>query len=850
MASTRMMTEQHSCLHRSKLLYADSSNHVDAEYRSLESERVAKLRRCSSVDQIYSLLTDTNISEMSDNIQLLDDSSRKVLMNEMLNSATPNIAAAALRRLTQLTSSKRHQHHEAAAWALVDHLENNILLNTRHEPILTRYALLDVLSSLASLEKKRDVTQNENAKRIRELVSALVQTIHDNRESILETSPEELVNTLYSLHVLRFGTSGHSDTQRFASSIATEICQKLIQGYYLGKLTPSDMSIVLTTLSAKNRPLQSEEANLAISLMRRFRKQAVRQSSSSLHLLRALHSVAKIGVRRSENEHATDQTRKIATEANLMAYTTFKGILQSESVADKSSPSLKLLHISNMLSSVSSLHLLKDEDASLRKLWQSFLQKQSTDLLTCVSVDELARFVRTVEASKSSDLALPSWMMVRVGERFLEATRNSNGKESSNVPEAANTILRCAALEWGHNATVMKPFQLVSCLLFTDGQFLARSEAPYLTNYMSFLDKSKYNLHELANMITAKDDPLVTVADRILKQDVSDSVTPAQASRILSSFTSVLTTRSSNRESGVDDFNASTASENTIIMQLFHNLGGHLLTSSQEELSPRDISSALCAYAKASYALDMGIFDHLAESLASRISECTVRQATQSLWACGKMAAWELQSEEQDEDVDTTNAQSQAPPYLSSASEFANFLSLNQREMTSKDVAQTIWALGRLDSVNSGDYDFSLKVGAFLPRARELTPQLTSPEIANILWGISQTGWRDCRSSVESFTERLIELHHSPSGRISPWEAATAMLALGRMQIVNEELFEALSDDILEQLDTTSAQAIANALWAYRSLHVSPPAKLLDCWAIERLGLSPATIATPGDFDN
>ena len=856
--------------HRSQLLYADNSNHVDAEYRSLETECVATLRSCSSMPQIYLALEESVVSRVNVNDRadpLLNSGPKKGVM---IQSASPNVAAAALRRMTQLDSSKRQEHDnksETAMWALADHLLES-LNRPDQELSLTRYALLDVLSSLAFLERKRNINQLQKGVKIRQLSNMIVQRIHKNRELVLETSSAKLVDTLYAFHVLSFGLSSNTDDgeesssqqpQRdnfngcsTAGSIQIEICQKLVQGHYLGKMSPGDMSIVLTTLATiRIQPLKPAESTLAIGLMRRFRKQAVRQSATTRQLLRALHSVAGIGVQAKEMIE-TEGNSKLHKEAQLMVYTVFKELLQRLSSQGDNTP-VALHHISSIVSSVSSLNVLKgDGDASLQALWKSFLERQSNENINSATVEQISRFLRTVESSQSADIALPPQIMQRIGEHFLEeitrlvkqssSDQSNDSRENVGIdPKSANTILRCATLKWGHNTTVMKPFQNCAHLLFTNDDFLARSQAPYLTNYMSFLEKERYSVRELGLLPSQKDDPLLAIGARILKHDVSDAVTPAQASRILSSFTSVSLTRAHHR--GVDEFSRSIHKENSILFDLFHNLGGHLLTSSSEDLSPRDISSALCAYAKASYVQDMGIFDHLAESLAARVQECSVRQATQSLWACGRMAAWEQQQEVQQEEDGTlnNNRQSQAPPYLPSAEEFAAFLLQRQHEMTSKDVVQTIWALGRLESVqNPRDCGTRVTVGAFLPRATKLAPQLTSPEIANILWGMSQTGWRDCGSSVESFTERLLDLHHSTSEHISPQEAASVMLALGRMQVVNEEVFEVLSNDILDQLDTASAQAIANALWAYRALHISPPPKLLDRWAFERLGLNPA----------
>lgn len=50
-----------------------------------------------------------------------------------------------------------------------------------------------------------------------------------------------------------------------------------------------------------------------------------------------------------------------------------------------------------------------------------------------------------------------------------------------------------------------------------------------------------------------------------------------------------------------------------VLFEMFQALGGILLST---QLTPVDASSAMWAMAKSSYALDMRIFDHLAEVLA------------------------------------------------------------------------------------------------------------------------------------------------------------------------------------------------------------------------------------------
>jgi hypothetical protein len=288
------------------------------------------------------------------------------------------------------------------------------------------------------------------------------------------------------------------------------------------------------------------------------------------------------------------------------------------------------------------------------------------------------------------------------------------------------------------------------------------------------------------------------------------------------------------------EFERSAPKDHRVLSDLFHVLGEHFLTSASTELSSRDISSALCAYAKFSYVRDMGIFDHLTSLMADRVDDCSVRQVVQSLWACGKMTVWEQQQEEdqsalpsEQQDPDT-----HYPPYMPSAEEFAKFLSKHVDELSSKDVAQCIWALGRLHMVQqTDDLSAPIAMDKFASRARSLSPKLTPQEVANILWGLSRSGFEDDRT-VYLLTNRLLYLSQSlPPQKPNPQEAANIMYALARMDIQDEEVFSVLSKDILDQLEDASAQAIANTLWAHRAVQISPPRQLLDEWATQKLGL-------------
>jgi hypothetical protein len=254
--------------------------------------------------------------------------------------------------------------------------------------------------------------------------------------------------------------------------------------------------------------------------------------------------------------------------------------------------------------------------------------------------------------------------------------------------------------------------------------------------------------------------------------------------------------------------------------KLFHILGGHLLSS---QMSPAEVSSALYAYAKASNVQDMGIYDHLVSQIASMSSHCSVRQLAQSLWSCGKMVTWE---ENKSENEDESYRPTWDPPYLQNAKHLATVLSTRMKELTPMDVTQCMWAVGRLRITDAR------LVCAFAYRAKQLTPELNSAEVAQIVWAFSRVNFDD-EEVVQAFTSRMT----SDSLQPTPHEAATVLYALGILQHKDERAFSLLSNKILEQIESASAQSIANTLWAHRAVHITPPQQLLDSWATNKLGI-------------
>mmetsp|Transcript_18267 Transcript_18267/g.37965 ORF Transcript_18267/g.37965 Transcript_18267/m.37965 type:complete len:388 (+) Transcript_18267:1-1164(+) len=356
----------------------------------------------------------------------------------------------------------------------------------------------------------------------------------------------------------------------------------------------------------------------------------------------------------------------------------------------------------------------------------------------------------------------------------------------------------------------------------------------------------------------------VSLTDQLLDDEVMTSSTASRvmwSSAILMSMNDAAPSESTNSEVDQkliklfsDNQNFSMANSNgmTILQErqvdVFHHMGGVLLSS---KLTPIDASSAMWAMAKTSYALDRGIFDFLAESLASKgiLENSTTRQVSQALWACGKMVAFEnpmmnamavVQGRSVNTDCydvdnemegDTTFEEHAGlnPPYMKSVNKYLKFLIENRELMTPKQTAQSIWAIGRLRIYDDSMLD---KMGEI---ALSVAPRCNAQEIANIVWGLSKVGYLE--DDVISQLIRCITTSTKLTNECTCQEAANALYALGRLQIRDEESFSSLSAIILNRMQEATSQAIANALWAHEIVDLQPPRELLDCWAQENLGL-------------
>jgi hypothetical protein len=643
-------------------------------------------------------------------------------------------------------------------------------------PGMSIYALADTLQALSILAGRNCGGALEKLQPLALARKVWGRLQQDGEPIVTHLGPRRLVECLRAASTLRLREEDMPDSGG-SKTFHQLSCERLTKGDALSKLTAADLATVLWSLASSSATgLLPYEQNLVKAAVRRFRKKGVRDSASRKDLARALEAASRHMVAQNDNQS------ELSKEIGLMAYTLCKETIKKISNDAYGPPlafreSSKLLHLAVLLELDESDPLVGEICRTLGNKSQSYLESA-----TIFDVSRMTAAFERLRIKESSDVFL------RLGETLLECSSEGTSADH-NEPKDINSILRCAALLHGRNEAVMQPFRDAARLLFLNPSFLARCGPNELSNFVWFALVTQWHDGEV----------LETLATRILEPNVVNSFSPKMACRTLSTFTAITMSRSADSEENLP--------LQQHLFQMFESLGEQLLSSN---LTPLDVSSGIYAYAKASYVRDMGIFDHLVGLLASRIEEFNVRQVAQSLWACGKMMAWEIVPEDEDNNP--------LHPYLASATTMATFLGSQADTLTTKDVAQAIWAIGQLH------IDDPAVLSPLANRAKVVAKQLTTQEIANIFWALSKV-----RSEQFGLIFVLMRrISHDASLALTSQEAANILYALGRLNIRDEDVFKILSNIMLDQIEGTSAQAIANVIWAHRVVYITPPQKLTD----------------------
>jgi len=705
---------------------------------------------------------DKVVSTEANLIQSIRQSRNLLSLQTMIldQNATPNVAAAALRRTTQYMMQNKTAIDSELLSSLLETVGTAILSKTSP---LSMYALSDVLSALLLLSY-----QTKSIEKFRPLAQKVWNCL--TPKDTPKLGPSRLTECLRTATIWEL---------KSLNEFYESICQRLTKGDALSKLTALDLTYIVVSLrKQQERDLADYELELLQAVSRRLRKQAVRRSSSIATLTKALQAATQLW---RQLQHGSDEVR-------ILAYTLAKDIV-IERFKQDGGETLEVWQASQLCETILELEL--DISDALVVNVQRILGDEKLIQLERASMQDTHRIMNALQYWHANDTQC---LGRKLGRSLYECVEKSVGDDVR--PWQINSILRGAVLLYGSDESTMKPFLKASERLFLDDSFLRQCGANELSNFVWFMYKAHW-----------RDDKVLTaLASRILESDIVDECSPKMACRVLSTSTAMCALS--------DDRTMSTSL--LLLPELFSNLGEHLLST---QLTPLDISSAIYAYAKADYFQDMGIVDHLVDLMASRVEECKVRQIAQSLWACGKMVAWESDASDLEAYV--------APPYYGNSISLATHLASRSDELSTKDVAQSLWAVGRLQ------IDESSIVTPLAERAKTLSSELTAQELANILWALSKVNSKDF-NVIYVLTQRLcVDDDLVPS----PQEAASILYALGRMDIRHEEVFSKLSTILMEQIDRTSALTVANVLWAHRTVHIAPPQTLLDSWAKQKLGI-------------
>jgi hypothetical protein len=654
----------------------------------------------------------------------------------------------------------------------------------------------------------------------------------------LQLSPRRLIRCLRAVQPYPDATS---------SDLYRAMVERLCQGDAQARLDAADLVTLLglahlddtssyegrfgdATLQSKRPELRVALDRLIVRCARRLRKQKVRESASIPTLVRAMirarqlyrdlagQRVLSEATEAIWNDATTDDSAddcNLQRELRIVLFTLTNQLVRPRSnetsmEGRQASGSVQRLSAAQVAIVCDTMRSVLELNAT-HPLVATFCQDVIPDHAhnwneAPPSLQDIARILSALEHWR---MVNGTTQLVYTLGRAFEA-QIANGDVCDFKPRDVNTILRCGAL-LGSNESTMTPFLVGAKHLLASSDFLSFCGPSELANFGWFAAfKAHGNVH-------GNDDVVLALGHRILDQEVASLYSPKQACRILNAFTALC----SNSAEGED------SPRTELLADLFERLGEHLLAS---HLSPLDASSAIYSYAKASYVLDMGIFDHLVGIVASQLTQCSIRQVAQTLWSCGKMIAFEsFNTIDEDRPNDETY---ELPPYATSATQLVTFLSHHSDQLSSKDVAQTLWAMSRL---GMNDIDIWTPI---LNRVREVAPDLTNQERANLLWALRKMPITDSKVifaltrpfALASFADTSVS-----SQAIKPQEASNILYALGHLNIRDVDVFRYLTHVILLQVDSASAQSVANVLWAHRAVHIEPPRQLLENWASRRL---------------
>lgn len=435
-----------------------------------------------------------------------------------------------------------------------------------------------------------------------------------------------------------------------------------------------------------------------------------------------------------------------------------------------------------------------------------------------------------------------------LGERFLEIVLWHEEKNNKWACDAKTLCiaLRSGVLMFQGKSPATAAILDAAAILLQEQSSIGVGDEDW--DDSSFL--SRCNEFEVSNYLFAfaiakrfDEDVFTSLTDQMTEDEILHSCTSSSASRAMWSCAMLLSLDEASSHGGSygksqEESALSFRSEAFLQerqVDLFHQLAPLLLFS---PLSPTDASCAMWSMAKAEYVIDRGIFDQLAQSLASEemLQQSNTRLISQALWACGKMIEFEVpQSMTDDESGSDEDAgeiedyELDLPPYVKCADTYLRFLITNQAQLTPKHVSQSIWAIGRLRL-----YDYPI-VFEMANIASDLCMRLNSREVANIVWGLSKVDYGEPKI-ISKLVQHITSTNLA--NECTAQEASIMLFVLGKLQIRDKDAFASLSSILKNRLHEATSQAITNALWAHEVVGITPPPELLSTWAQDRLGIT------------
>jgi hypothetical protein len=596
------------------------------------------------------------------------------------------------------------------------------------------------------------------------------------------------------------------------NSLTTRLYQRLIQGDALGRLSTDRLMVALSmdTISSVGTSQNRAQQDFLVGVSRRLRKQKVRNELTDRDLLKSVARTSRwlqkrrtpghqVGTQVHGVDPGSDTIEKEAgsnsasvcqreeEEMQSLAYTLCQDFTYRMNRVDASPPDVS--DVALIFQCVS--NFVPADQVIVQDLCK-MLSMRIDENPSLVSLTDVIKILQALERWRSPCDPI---LCRQLGMIFLREVR-----EGPMSPWQANSILRCAVLLCGKQRELIRPYCEGAILLLSRDDF----------------QKEWRNVSELSNILwffnTARwyDQDSVTCLCRQIVEvcgSSEDDLTPRVVCRILRALTEI-TTRNEKQEESTGELRA-------ILFDLFQRFGEALLSS---RLSTLEVSSALASYARAAYILDMGIIDHLMEEMVGDMNQFSTRQIVEGVWACAKLFSYE-KSMVDDSGVD--------PPYWRNVISLATEVVIRKDALTSKDTAQVLYSLGLLQLE---DEEVSSPLAK---RASEQWAQFTGQELANIIWGLSKVESK----SYDSIFVLLRRIETDDTLLLTPQEASNILYALGRLDIRHEAIFTKLCNLLLDQIDSASAQAVANVLWASTKVFFRPPQSLLDTWATKKLGI-------------